>query len=312
MHKKKDRHGHERFMFEAKKIIKAECPTFEAKNKVLTTDGEFIGLNEEWKNTEQAVCWNHQEQNVHRKASVDLKMSAEHCQQVNQDVQRFLRHQTKEAYVQDRDATLANGEHWNTEKGQRLKAYYLKNKDELFQTHSCRFALEQKGLRNVENGITNNASETLNSQMRHLKRRGEEELTTDDLVLRLHRFEHQLNSEIDAANYGVGEYRLKEGYEHLQLWGKGILRSLDCSKESGGCPRRLRTTPICKSIISCRKEPNDCPNTRKAKACLRIQERNFITGIKYQRYYKPVRGSKGTTGQWDGNPQAHVRRRPGK
>ena len=153
-------------MFEARKIVKAECPTFDDKRKVLTTDSEFIGLAEEWKNTGQVVCWNHQEQNVNTKAKYDLKMSEEDRQEVNRDVQRLLRHRTQEEYIKDRDETFANAEHWNTEKGQRLKNYFMKNKDDSFQKYSCRFALEQKGLKNIENGMNNNASETLKS-MRH-------------------------------------------------------------------------------------------------------------------------------------------------
>ena len=69
-----------------------------------------------------------------------------------------------------------------TKQGQRLKNYNLKHKDDSFQKYSCRFALEQKGLKNIENGMTNNTSKTLNSQMRHIKRRGEEKLAANNLV----------------------------------------------------------------------------------------------------------------------------------
>ena len=84
---------------------------------------------------------------------------------------------------------------------------------ELRDYFACRFVLEAKGLSHVENGMTNNSAETLNSQLTFLK---DINITMSDaLILEMNRFKNLLNNEALLAYYGVGRYELSEDHWHL-------------------------------------------------------------------------------------------------
>jgi len=140
-------------------------------------------------------------------------MSVEDLKLVDNDVYQLLTHKSLEAYKADLEKLL-EGAHWNTPEGLKLKEYFLTYKDKRFRKYACRFALEEKGLVNVDNGITNNPAETLNSQLAYLKDKNYASGTA--LFLEMQRFESKLNLEINQAYYGVGAFTLDQDHAHLQ------------------------------------------------------------------------------------------------
>ena len=200
------------FFYNAGKILKSN--EIAMQKKVLVTDEEFSGRCE-WPNTTQLLCWNHQRYNIHMKAD-SYGMSKEHIALVNEDCLRFLRHSSAENYIADKHETFQNAEHWNTNKGEKLKNYFDKNKHHKF-LEIGRWKLEELGLPNPQVGITNNPAETLNSQLAQFKgQRGKEEKSSHEIILDLHHFEKSIDNQIKSAYFNEGPFQLKHSYSHLR------------------------------------------------------------------------------------------------
>lgn len=141
-------------------------------------------------------------------------MGKEDVAKVDADIARFLEHKTLEGYIQDKNETFANADHWNTAKGLQLKTYFNKNKDETFKKIG-RWKLEEMNIIKPYKGITNNAAESLNSQFSNFKTSRRDAQSIDDLVLELFYFEKMIGHQVEAGYHNHGPFEVKDNFRHL-------------------------------------------------------------------------------------------------
>ena len=82
----------------------------------------------------------------------------------------------------------------------------MKNLEEDIIYRSGYWYLDSLGLGQFTNGLTNNASETYNSMIRHLKPKGSTRQTADITAIRLFSFETCLHNFVLACYFGRGEF----------------------------------------------------------------------------------------------------------
>lgn len=106
---------------------------------------------------------------------------------------------------------------WTTEKGLRLKKYYMDKLDNDIQNHAGRWKLQNDfKMVNVENGITNNAAESLNAQTNFLKPEKRDDQQLWEGVLKLRDYENQLHLKLVMGQHGCGPMALQEQYAYLE------------------------------------------------------------------------------------------------
>lgn len=160
-------------------------------------------------------CWNHQRQNIAQKAD-KLHLPRGDKQLVDQDVVRFLKHNSEATYLADKEETFQNSPHWNTPQGLRLQTYFNRYKDNKIINHCGTWKLREFGVEKPEMGLTNNPAETLNSQLAFMKGgRGKNMVSMDDATLKQYYWEKGLNHQVQAAYYGQGDFQLLDRYAHL-------------------------------------------------------------------------------------------------
>jgi len=226
LHETRSKNDHQIFLHQAKALLGDNL--FDRQRKVFVTDEEFQEMNA-WPNTNQAYCWLHQRQNIEFKAK-QVKVSIEDRKLIQQDVIRFLSHQTEDNYLRDKFNTFENAPHWNTRPGLRMQRYFDRYKHQKILNNCGRWKLEEFGLPNPEMGITNNPAETLNSQLAQYKGgRGRNAVSLDDSTLNQFYFEKAFNNQLQAAYFDEGPFRLGHQYVH-QLKDKATMPSAFCLK----------------------------------------------------------------------------------
>lgn len=143
------------------------------------------------------------------------KISSEHVSQINTDVIRLLKSKDVEEFNRKRDAIFLE-ESWNTDGGNKLKTYFNQYVDRDMKEFAISGHLEAIGLPNPERGITNNPSETYNSQISKLRPEGNKEESADHTITKLYSFECQFHKQITASYYQAGLFKVKEEYRHLE------------------------------------------------------------------------------------------------
>jgi len=91
---------------------------------------------------------------------------------VDQDVVRFMRHNSEDTYLADKDETFRESPHWNTPQGLRLQNYFNKFKDSKISDHCGTWKLGECGYKNtctIDNVITMLADHTLHTDPDFLK-----------------------------------------------------------------------------------------------------------------------------------------------
>jgi hypothetical protein len=159
LHEKRSDHDIDSFFLTAKEVLKKNVSNFESQNKVLISDREFT-KDDYLPSCHRAFCWNHIRQNLERKA-MDLKISDGDYENIKKDFLVMLKSSSIESYEERRDDLFMNAPHW---KNSKLKDYYLKNLDNDVKTKTGRWHLEAIGLKQPENGITNNPRYQINTQ----------------------------------------------------------------------------------------------------------------------------------------------------
>jgi len=215
IHETRSLHDHKTFLFHANEMVKTKA--VEAHNKVFISDEEFKDILN-WKNTTQVYCWNHEQKNVEHKAKkLGFHLHSDAMRNVKADINRFLKHETVEDYIQDKENTFANAKHWNDNKGKALAHYFDKRKDMRFRESCGAWKLAELGIENPSEGITNNPAESLNNQLAQFKAgRGRSATSLHEAVLEMYYFEKSVQHQIDGAYYNNGPFKLKDQFVHLQ------------------------------------------------------------------------------------------------
>jgi hypothetical protein len=110
----------------------------------------------------------------------------------------------------------ANGEPsvWQTDKGLKLQKWFRDFVEKDIIETSGRWVLEELGMVDVEHGMTNNASEAMNS----LYRENMTPNTTQGYLLaELHAFEKRLFHDLESADAGFGKYQRNPVFTALQV-----------------------------------------------------------------------------------------------
>jgi len=97
-----------------------------------------------------------------------------------------------------------------------MKNYYMTRLDNDIKTRAGRWHLEEIGVKDPKRGITNNAAESYNNMIKHMKGTKTEKPSADLTISQMYSFEGSLHNQVVAAYYGCGRYKLKDEYMHLQ------------------------------------------------------------------------------------------------
>ena len=218
LHENKSHQSLNNFFFWFNALMKENCPKFLDWPKVLTSDREF--KQEYMPNTKRVFCKWHLLKDLERQAmALGMKKknnssgkSAKNYGTKNanyyvQSISALMNAKTLEDYKEQRDQ-LFNGNDvmWNSPEGRALAEYYKKNLEKDIVEHSGYWYLDSIGLGQFKNGLTNNASETYNSMIRHLKPKGNTRQTADITAIKLFSFECCLHSFVLACYFGRGEF----------------------------------------------------------------------------------------------------------
>ena len=215
LHENKSHESLNNFFFWFNTLMKQNCPKFLDWPKVLVSDREF--KEEYMPNTRRVFCKWHLLKDLERygiglgmKKKVTKKNEHYGTKNVNYyvtSINNLMNAKALDDYYQQRDQ-IFNGDDvmWNSPEGRELAQYYMKNLEEDIIYRSGYWYLDSLGLGQFTNGLTNNASETYNSMIRHLKPKGNTRQTADITAIKLFSFECCLHSFVLACYFGRGEF----------------------------------------------------------------------------------------------------------
>lgn len=212
LHENKSHASLENFFFWFKALMKKKCPKFLEQTKVLVSDREF--KEEYMENTTRIYCKFHLLQDLERWGMQHLKMRKQKNMGTNnilyyvRSISDLMNCTTLEEYTSKRDDLFFFNKMWTSTSGKALQQYYKKNMEKDIIDRAGVWVLAKIGLGHLKNGLTNNASETYNSTIKHLKPRGNCRQTADITVIKLFSFESCLHNYVMAAYYGNGNVSL--------------------------------------------------------------------------------------------------------
>lgn len=214
LHENRELIHHQEFLRWVQETIDKQCKdskNFSNARKILTTDREFKDIP--WNNTHHNYCWRHITNNIEKNVEKDKhELSAREKTQVLADIFSLRGSKSRDEYDEklQRFRNQPDGvwtkRNWNT--------YYNRFIDQQIAEHSGRWLLEEWGYFRASHGLTNNASETLNSMMRHHTE--SKRNSPGDFILFLKEFAMLNDMEIDTAYYQDGKYKLRDAYKHLE------------------------------------------------------------------------------------------------
>ena len=179
---------------------------FSSRKKLLISDREFSG-EKFLPNTKSVYCWNHLEKNLEFKTrKLSPALTEKQVKEVKHDFKVMETSTTEDNYLRRRNEIIEKPLWTST----GLKDYYLKYVDKDFRDHASRWFLLEVGIDNGSSGITNNPSETVNSQLKKLYQ--VEGKGTHMTLLQLHQFQSNIDKEVTRAYCQQGTMMLKKEY----------------------------------------------------------------------------------------------------
>jgi len=208
LHENKSHSSLDTFFFWFNALMTSKCPKFLEQTKVLVSDREF--KQEYMENTHRVYCKFHLLQDLERFGVNTLKMKKRKNMGTNniqfyvKSISKLMNCPTLEEYKSMKQELFYHNKIWKSPGGIALKTYYQKNLEEDIIQRAGVWYLAKIGLGHLTNGLTNNASETYNSTIRHLKPKGNTRQTADITIIKLFSFESCVHNYVMAAYYGNG------------------------------------------------------------------------------------------------------------
>ena len=137
---------------------------------VFVSDQEYGETTRLWKKAKKVYCWNHLRQDVERHAMKTHLVRQQVADNISNQVFKLLRCKDEATYFDKKDLYMndpTRGEQlW---KDARFQTYFNRRVEPVILNYSGRWKLEELGIPNAANGITNNRAESLNASFNRLK-----------------------------------------------------------------------------------------------------------------------------------------------
>ena len=228
LHDTKQLEYQQTFITQFHKAIDSQLPQDAAyrmakKNIYFLSDAELKNVKLLFGNTEKPKegepertvthipCWNHMKDNVKRKFRDMHVTEKETVKRAMDDFNSLLKSESQEEYDQNKYNMTTEESPWSTPEAQ---AYFNQHLDERISTAGATFRLREAGFPNPENGITNNASESINATIKRQTNHTKQDIP--DLMLHLYFNMRAQAAQIEEAYYDLGEYKVSDDYAYLK------------------------------------------------------------------------------------------------
>ena len=218
---------HQKYITEFHRIVDQELPTdanyrLSQKDINFLSDAELKNVKRLFGNTPKPKegerkrvvthypCWLHLKDNVKRKFRNMGVTDKPTLKRAMDDFIKILKSDSLDEYEDNRINLRLLESPWSTSEAQE---YFDQHLDERIFNAGATFRLRAAGFPNPENGITNNASESINATLKRDADHQKQEIP--DLMLNIYFHMRSQAGQIEEAYYGMGEYKVSEGYEHL-------------------------------------------------------------------------------------------------
>jgi hypothetical protein len=204
IHTRRTEEEHDHAFHKMNRLLERKVPEFAQRNKVMISDREFQGPF--FPNTTPVNCWNHMARNLEFHARDRQKMPVEHRRALNNNLYALLKSSSEENYEQRLERFFQQPQ-WTPE----MQRYFYRHLDQDIRTKSSAFFLESIGVENPTEGVTNNASESLNNVFRKLRSKTHPRPKAN-LVFGLKVIEDGIDMEVIRAYHNQGSLRLTDDY----------------------------------------------------------------------------------------------------
>ena len=179
--------------------------SFSNTPKVFVSDREFMG-SDMLPNTTNLWCHLHLRKNTKEKAH-RLGHPQEECIAIGRNIDELLKSQSPQSYYERREQFMQT-DLW-TSRG--FNTYFQQYVNGDILRGAARWLIEDYGIEHSEKGITNNASEALNSALHHEggKLLGKQN-RVDLALMKVKYFIDSRDIEINRAYHGQGDYQIKD------------------------------------------------------------------------------------------------------
>ena len=205
IHDRKYQDVHEMFF----RTLKDKIPNLKRKDFVAVVDRE-IGISRAFQNifphSKIVHCWNHIKRDIRTWLRDHGASSAEIGVYIN-DVVKIMQTDS----IEDMDLRFtALSSKWS----QSMVSYFDENLRSSIENHAAKFILEPLGLYDPFSGVTNNASESINTVIKSLTAWNERPV--DVIVLTFYQLQNYFLAEIRRGLAGIGSYTLTANYRSIQ------------------------------------------------------------------------------------------------
>ena len=203
IHSRRYQEDHIRFMT----TIRQSLPLLAAKKVVIVTDREF-DFSEVFPLCLNVFCWNHLERDLH----FYLKNTA-NCQ--SSEIS-FYANAFKSLMIEESEEEFDKS--WTNFKESITSSCVLRYFEQkllpTFKKHSSIWILKEMGISDPENGLTNNASESMNAVLHNLQQW--KQVPLDVICVSLFHLSCYYQQEIIRGQHQFGSWHLKEEFSYLQ------------------------------------------------------------------------------------------------
>ena len=161
IHSRKFHDNHVDFL----KCIRKKVPLLATKRIIIVTDQEF-NLSEIFPAGVHAFCWNHLERDLHFHLKQKANCTATEISYFANAFKRLMNEPSEVEFSQLWESLKISP---FFKKNNAVEKYFETKLIPTFKSHSAIWVLKSAGLRNPNNGITNNASESMNAVLHSLQ-----------------------------------------------------------------------------------------------------------------------------------------------
>jgi hypothetical protein len=199
-HSRRTEECHDHAFHKMNQVLNQQIPQFAARNKIMISDREFKGPF--FPNTQQASCWLHFSKNLEYNAREVYHLPQDDRKKLQNNLYALLKSSSLENY-EARKQQFFREPHWTPD----VQRYFNKHMYNDIKTKGAAYYLEEIGIENPKDGLTNNAAESLNNKYRKMKISGQAS-TKAELMVNMKILDDNWHMETVRAYYGEGQYEI--------------------------------------------------------------------------------------------------------
>ena len=191
-------------------IIRQSVPLLASRKVVIVTDREFK-FSKVFSLGVHVYCWNHLENDLHFYLKNNANCSASQISYYA-NVFKGLMAEPTEVEFEESWNKVKDSPHFLS--NHMVKKYFEGKLLPAFKVHSSIWVLKSAGILNAENGVTNNAAESVNAVLHRLNRW--KQVPLDIVCSSLYHLSSYYHHEIERGLHQCGSWQLKDAYAYYQ------------------------------------------------------------------------------------------------